>query len=109
MKKFMVLYMTPAAAVEQMIASPEEIKKVKMEPWLAWFKKGGKAFVDMGTPLGNGMHLTKKGSTKGKTKVTGYSILQAKDLNAVKAMLADSPQLMIPKASFEVFEMMPMM
>jgi hypothetical protein len=63
----------------------------------------------MGTPLGNGIHLTEKGTTKGKTEVTGYSILQAKDLDAVKAMLADSPQLLIPKASFEVFEMTPMM
>ena len=105
----MVLYITPASAIELMITSSEEIKKAKMEPWLAWFKKGGKAFVDMGTPLGNGMDLTKKGLTKGKTKVTGYSILQAKDLDAVKAMLADSPQLLIPKASFEVFEMTPMM
>jgi hypothetical protein len=104
----MVLYLTPASAVEEMVSSPGEMKKAKMEPWLDWFKKGGKAFVDMGTPLGNGISLTQKGSTKGKTEVTGYSIMQADNMDAVKAMLADSPQLMIPKASFEIFEMMPM-
>ena len=90
-----------------MNVSPEEMKK-GMEPWVAWFKKGGKAFVDTGTPLGNGLHVTKKSSSKGKTEVTGYSIVQADDINAVKAMLADCPHFMMPKASIEVLEMMSM-
>jgi hypothetical protein len=106
-KKFMVLYMATISAEAQMNISPEEMKK-GMEPWLAWFKKGGKAFVDAGTPLTNGMHVTKTGSSKGKTEVTGYSIVQAKDIDTAKAMLADSPHFMIPKASIEVLEMMPM-
>ena len=107
LKKFMILYMAPVSAEAQMNASPEEIEK-GMEPWLAWFKKGGKAFVDAGTPLGNGMHFTKRGSSKGKTEVTGYSIVQAENIDGVKALLADNPHFMLPKASIEVFEMMPM-
>ena len=107
LKNFMVLYMAPVSAEAQMNVSPEEMKK-GMEPWVAWFKKGGKAFVDAGTPLGNGMHFTKKAGTKSKTEVTGYSIVQAENMDAVKAMLADSPHFMMPKASIEVFEMMPM-
>jgi hypothetical protein len=107
LKKFMVLYMAPVSAEVQMNVSPEEMKK-GMEPWVAWFKKGGKAFVDAGTPLGNGVHLTKKNSAKGKTEVTGYSIVQAENIDAVKAMLSDSPHFMMPKASIEVLEMMPM-
>ena len=107
MKKFMILYLAPVTAGQQMNVSPEEIKK-GMEPWLAWFNKCGKAIVDGGTPLANGIHFTKNGSSKGQTQVTGYSIVQAKDMEAVKAMLTDHPHFMLPKASVEVFEMMPM-
>ena len=103
----MILYMAPVSAEAQMNVSPEDLKK-GMEPWLAWFKKGGKAFVDTGTPLANGMHYTKAGSAKGKSEVTGYSIVQAENMDAVKAILADSPHFMMQKASIEVFEMMPM-
>ena len=74
LKKFMILYMAPMSAEEQMNVSPEEMKK-GMEQWNAWLKKNGKAIVDFGMPLGNGMHFSKKGSSKGKTEVTGYSIV----------------------------------
>ena len=99
--------MAPVSAEAQMNVSPEEMKK-GMEPWLAWYKKCGKAIVDMGAPLGKGTCLDKKGSSKGKTQVTGYSIVQAKHMEAVKAMLKDHPHLMIPKASIEALEIMPM-
>jgi len=103
----MILYMAPVSAESQMNVSPEEMKK-GMEPWNAWFKKCGKAIVDMGAPLGMGTCVDKKGSSKSKSQVTGYSIVQAKDMDAAKAMLGDHPHYMIPKASIEVFEMMPM-
>jgi hypothetical protein len=107
MKKFMVLYMAPVSAEAQMNVSPEEMKK-GMEPWNAWYKKCGKAIVDMGAPLGKGTCIDKKGSTKGQTQVTGYTIVQAKDMDSAKAMFTDHPHLMMPKASIEVLEIMPM-
>lgn len=107
MNKYMILYMAPVSAEAQMNVSPEEMKK-GMEPWLAWYKKCGKAIVDMGAALGKGTCLDKKGSSKGQTQVTGYSIVQAKDMEAVKAMLKDHPHLMMPKASIEALEIMPM-
>lgn len=99
--------MAPISAEQQMNVSPEEMKK-GMEPWMAWFKKAGKAIVDMGAPLGNGMHYTKTATTKSKSEVAGYSIVQADNIDAVKAMIADNPQFMLPKASIEIFEIMPM-
>jgi hypothetical protein len=107
MMKFMVLYMAPVSAEAQMNVSPEDMKK-GMEPWMVWYKKYGKAIVDQGAPLGKGICVDNKGSSKGKTQVTGYSIVQAKDMDAAKAMLADHPHLMMPKASIEVLEMMTM-
>ncbi len=107
MKKFMVLYMAPVSAEAQMNVSPEEMKK-GMEPWNAWYKKCEKAIVDMDAPLGKGICMDKKGSTKGQTQVTGYTVVQAKDMEAAKAMLTDHPHFMLPKASIEVLEIMPM-
>ena len=103
----MILYIAPVAAEAQMNVSPEAMKK-GMEPWVAWYKKFGNAIVDMGAPLGKGTYLDKKGISKGQTQVTGYSIVQANDMEAVKAMLTDHPHLMMPKASIEALEIMPM-
>ncbi len=107
LNKYMILYVAPVSAEEQMNVSPEEMKK-GMEPWLAWYKKCGKAIIDQGAPLGKGMCIDKKASSKSKSQVTGYTILQARDMDAAKAMLKDHPHLMIPKTSIEVFEIMPM-
>lgn len=107
MKKFLILYSAPVTAEAQMNVSPEEMKK-GMEPWNAWYKKYEKAIVDMGAPLGKGTCLDKKGSSISQTQVTGYSIVRAKDMEAVKAMLTNHPHLMMPKASIEALEIMPM-
>ncbi len=107
MKKFMILYMAPVSAESQMNVSPEEMKK-GMEPWIVWYKKCGKAIIDMGTPLGMGVCIDKKGTAKSQSHVTGYTIVQAKDIEVAKAMVVDHPHLMMPKASIEVLEMMTM-
>ena len=100
--------MTPVAAEVQMNVSPEEMKK-GMDPWYVWYKKCGKALVDMGAPLGKRTWMDKKGITKGQTQVTGYTIVQAKDLDAAKSMFTDHPHLMMPKASLDILEIMPIM
>jgi hypothetical protein len=107
MKKFMILYMAPVSAEAQMNVSPEEMKK-GMEPWNDWYKKSGKAIVDMGAPLGKGACVDKKGTAKSQSQVTGYTIVQAKDIDAAKAMVTDHPHFMMPKSSIEVLEIMPM-
>jgi hypothetical protein len=107
LKKFMLLYMAPVAAEVQMNVTPEEMKK-GMEPWMAWYSKCGKSIVDQGAPLGKGACVDNKGDAKAQTQVTGYTIVQAKDLDAAKAMIMDHPHLMMPKASIEVLEIMPM-
>ena len=103
----MILYMAPVSAEMQMNVSPEEMKK-GMELWMAWYKKCGKAIVDMGAPLGKGVCLDKKGNSEAQTQVTGYTIVQAKDMDTVKAMITNHPHLMAPKASIEALEIMPM-
>lgn len=109
MKQFIVLYYAPASAVEQMHkASPEEMKK-GMEPWMEWAKKVGSGMVDLGTPLGNGHKVTKSGATATNAEVTGYSILQAKDMDTAVEMLKGHPHLgWAEGCEIEVYESMPL-
>src|SRR5258708_5081482 len=101
MQKYMLLYVAPVSAEQQMNVSPEEMSKA-MEPWMGWFEKLGDALVDAGTPLGHGLHATKSGSSEAHSEVSGYSIVQANDLAAAKAMIMDHPHLMMPNASIDV-------
>ena len=106
MKKYMLLYLSPISAEDQMKMSPEEAKK-GTDAWMAWFKKSGSAIVDGGTPLGMSMNVTPTAISKGLTKVSGYSIVQADSVEGVKMMLMDNPFFMMPDTSIEVLEVMP--
>lgn len=90
MKKFIALYYAPASAMEQMSnLSPEEQSK-GMEAWFAWKDKCGAAIVDFGAPLMDGEQESPEGKwTAGNKEVTGYSIVQAKDLAAAKLLFKD--------------------
>ena len=107
MQKFMVLYLAPISAEQQMNVSPEERQK-GMAPWMKWMEKCGKALLDGGSPLGKGVRLAKSGGTGTNSEVTGYSILQADNMDAAKKLMADHPHLMMPGFSIEVFEYLPM-
>jgi hypothetical protein len=109
MPKFLILYISEKPAEQQMNASPEEIKK-GMEPWNAWFKKLGSAIVDQGNPTGKPFALNKKGATKVHAdKVTGYTIIEANDIDQAKVRVIDNPHLDQPKSSIDILEIMPMM
>ncbi len=109
MKKFIVLYYAPTPAREQMQKStPEEMKK-GMEPWMAWKERVGSGMVDMGTPLGNAMKVTKSGIMPGDTSIVGYSILQAENIDGAVAMLKEHPHLQWAEGcEIEVHESMSM-
>ena len=93
MKNFVVIYHAPGSAMEYMKnATPEEMKK-GMESWMAWSAKCGGALVDFGTPLAGGQRLSKSGSSPSDKNVTGYSILQAEDMDGAKALLKGHPHL----------------
>jgi len=108
MKHFLLLYLSPVSAEQQLQnASPEDMQK-GMEPWVRWFDTHKQALVEMGTPTGNEMHVTKTGSSRPTTFIGGYSIVQAEDMDAVQAMLSDHPHFLMDGNSIEVLELMPM-
>jgi len=109
MKKFMVLYHTPAGATEKMSASTPKEMKEGMKSWIEWAKKCGDGLVGMGNPLGNGQKITKSGVSQSGKGVVGYSILQAKDMDGAVEMLKGHPHLeWMDACQVEVHEMMPL-
>ena len=109
MKKFTVIYFAPMSANEKMAsASPEEMKE-GMKPWMDWAEKCGSGLVDMGSPLGNGMKVTKDSASPSDKQVTGFSVLQADDMDGAVAMLKNHPHLMWTEGcEIEVYEHMPL-
>ena len=94
MKKFIITYNAPIdAAWKTAESSPEEMEK-GMQAWMAWAQKCGDKLVDFGTPLGNGVSLRPGGSSAAsESKIIGYSILQADDMEEARNLLQDHPHL----------------
>lgn len=108
MKKFLLLYTAPTEVREQMQkATPEEMKE-GMQPWMEWFKQVGDNLVDKGFPLSNAMTVTKEGEIPGNVEFTGYTVLQAEDMDGALKAAKMSPHLDREGATVEVHEMMPM-
>ena len=88
MAKFMFVYY--GGKVE---TDPKK-QKESMDAWMKWFASLGKAVVDAGNPTAPGKIVAKK-STKDISGdvVTGYSIIQAADMDAAIKIAKSSPQL----------------
>lgn len=106
MKKFILLYNGPATPVEQM--EPEKVQKT-MEAWVAWMEKVGDHMLDMGQPMANGEAVVDNGTTAAATQLSGYSIIQAKDMSAAKDLVVDHPFLSDKSGKFsvEIHELLP--
>jgi hypothetical protein len=85
MRKFVILhqgYETPT----------EEIKNA----WMGWFAAIGDSIIDSGNPFSNGQELTRDGWTElplGLESYTGYTIVEADDMDAAKKLLDDYPMI----------------
>lgn len=104
MKKFVVLYLAPISAAEQMTKASPEQAKAGMDAWMAWARKAGNAVVDLGSPLGAGSSLARGKVSPGTLQYAGYSILQGESMKAVTELLAEHPHLSQPGFTIEVLE-----
>ena len=107
MTKFILLYNGPATPQSEMT---EERGKAIMAQWGAWMEKIGDALVDIGLPMANGVAVVDDGSEGKPLELTGYSIVQADDMDGAKALVEGHPFLSdkTGKFSVEIFELMPM-
>ena len=90
-------------------SSKEEGEKT-MKAWMDWFGEAGKAMVDAGNPTGNSRTVAPSGkvSKTNGTAATGYSILEAPDMQSALKAAGMCPQLKA-NGSVEVAEIMPVM
>ena len=108
MKQFLVLYQADASAEDQMARATPEQAQAGMDAWMAWAGKAAGAIVELGAPLGGDRHIESGSKRAGTTPIRGYSILQGASSDDIVEVLEGHPHLMMPGASIEVLEVLPM-
>ncbi len=88
--------------------SPEEQQEV-MTKWGEWMQRVGPALSDVGAPFGPGASVVDDGSMASPSSMSGYSIVEAADLDAAKALTSGHPYLSEGKGDYaiDIFELMP--
>lgn len=106
MSKFMMIYKGEATDMADM--TQEQAAEV-MAKWGTWMQKVGSALVDVGSPFGSGVSVVDDGSITTPVSMSGFSVVEAGDLNAAQALTDGHPYLSEGAGNFaiEIFEMMP--
>jgi hypothetical protein len=104
MSKFIFIYHGPANPMDQFT---EEQSAREMAEWGAWMGKVGTALVDGGAPFGARAAVYDDCSTASTSDLHGYSIVEAENLEAAKALGQGHPFLSEGEGRFslEVFEL----
>ena len=93
MNKYLLIYHSPASAMEKYKDMTEEETKGVMEDWMAWKERSGDGVVDFGNPVGKQTIVTLSDSKEVSDDTTGYSIIQAESLDEAKALLENHPSI----------------
>lgn len=106
MPKFMIVYKGDATDPADMSA---EQRDAVMAKWGEWMERVGPALSDVGTPLAPGASLVDDGSMGMPTALSGYSVLEAADLDAARSLADGHPFLSEGKGNFaiDIYEMLP--
>jgi hypothetical protein len=92
----------------KMETDPQKVEK-SVALWNKWYADLGKAVVDGGNPTGPGKVISEVGvNNAGANPVTGYSILQAKDIDTAVTMAKSCP-ILAAGGQVAVHPIMPMM
>lgn len=111
MQKFIVLFLAPAAVLEEWMKTPQEEREVgekKMrEDWDAWMATHASMIKET-----NAGGKTKRVSTEGvvdaKNDIMLYSVIEAESHEAASNAFIGHPHLTIPQATIEVMAIRPM-
>jgi hypothetical protein len=107
MAKFIYLYRGPATPMSDLTA---EQGADRMAAFGAWMAKVGAALVDGGSPFGSSTSLRDDGTEGPASDLIGYTIVEADDLAAAKALTNGLPFLSgrDGKCAVEIFQLLPM-
>lgn len=88
--------------------TPEQGAEV-MAKWDAWMQRIGGALADVGTPFGPGSSVVDDGSSSSAASLTGYSIVEANDMDHARSLTDGHPYLSDGGGNYaiDVFELMP--
>ncbi|MDB5190020.1 MAG: hypothetical protein JWN49_346 [Parcubacteria group bacterium] len=105
MKKFLVLYMMPVGAMEEMMknSTPEE-RKAGMDSWMAWMEAHKADLADRGSGVGKNTRVTKDSAVETRNEVGGYSVVQAESMEDAVKIAQTSPNFDMEGAYIEVME-----
>ncbi|HAA14698.1 MAG TPA: hypothetical protein DCE41_24630 [Cytophagales bacterium] len=106
MKKYLLIYHLPAAALEGLPETTPEVREETMKLWGAWAERLGHKLLEMGTPLTGGQKVVQGGATSDSTKeVAGWSMIQAESMDEAKSLVDGHPHLVwSDKTSIEIHE-----
>jgi len=104
MARFMYLYRGPLPDL-----TPEQGAE-RTAAFGAWMEKVGVALVDNGSPFGSSASVRDDGTEGTTGDLSGYTIVEADDLAAAKALTDGLPFLSDSdaKCAVEIFELLPM-
>jgi hypothetical protein len=107
MAKFIYLYRGPATPMSDL--TPEEGAE-RMAAFSAWMEKVGAALIDGGSPFGASASVRDDGTEGTAGDLIGYTIVEAADLAAAKALTDGLPFLSTRegKCAVEIFELLAM-
>lgn len=88
MKKFLAIYQSSPESIQQMANVTPEQSAAIMSDWMKWKAANEKHVVDFGAPV---MPAACHGGAVASGNVSGYSILQATDLDELKRVCAEHP------------------
>ena len=107
MAKFIYLYRGPATAMSDL--TPDQGAE-RMAAFSAWMEQAGAALVDVGSPFGTSTSVRDDGAEAAAGDLTGYTIVEADDLAAARALTEGLPFLSgrDGKCAVEIFELLAM-
>lgn len=107
MAKFIYLYRGPATPMSD--RTPEEAAE-RNAAFGAWMAKVGAALVDVGSPFGSSTSVRDDGTEGTAGDLIGYTIVEADDLAAAKALTDGLPFLSnsAGECAVEIFELLAM-
>jgi hypothetical protein len=106
MSQYILVYKGEATDMSEM--TPEEGAEV-MAKWGVWMEKVGGALTDIGSPFGPSSSVVDDGSSGTPASLTGYSIVEAADMAAARALCDMHPYLSEGAGHFaiDVYELLP--
>lgn len=102
----MMIYKGEATDMADM--TPEQGMEV-MAKWGTWMERIGSSLSDVGTPFGPGASLIDDGTSGSAASLTGYSIVEAADIDEAKRHADGHPYLSEGAGNYaiDIYEMMP--